>query len=80
MSYFQLEQHFWRRMTEPRGVVSMLAAKGKAVVVSEGTTPAEGSVNLSGRVSVPSPSAVHCITFRLLHQTAVCVTNKTNQK
>ena len=47
MSYFSLEQHFWSRMNEAGGVIPMLSAKGKTVVIAEGSTARQGSVNLT---------------------------------
>jgi hexosaminidase len=48
MSYFDLEQHFWTRMNEPGGVIpAVFTAKGKTVIVSEGSSPKQGSVNLT---------------------------------
>jgi hexosaminidase len=47
MTFDQLEQHFWSRMNEPGGVIRSLAAVGKKVVVSEGSNPRQGSINLT---------------------------------
>jgi len=40
MNYFEVEQHFWRRMNEEGGVIPTLQAMGKTIVVAEGSHPA----------------------------------------
>ena len=40
-------KHFWRRMNEPGGVIEALTAMGKTVAVAEGSSSAQGSVNLT---------------------------------
>lgn len=47
LQYFEVEQHFWQRMNEPDGVIPTLTALGKVIAVAEGSSAAQGSVNLT---------------------------------
>ena len=47
LTYFELEQYFWTKMNGAGGVIEALTARGKIVVVAEGSSAAQGSVRLS---------------------------------